>query len=110
MAYLCRRLVGALKATSGTVAYGGQNDENALYFSPTIVTDVSGDDKLMTVCIHGYVVVGLVDCLSCQLIVLATHFMEYKTTPLVNVPCGLCCICFMFLCMFFSFFPRIVYE
>ena len=94
MAYLCRRLVGDLKGTSGTVVYGGQTDENALYIAPTIVTDVSGDDKLMKVCILGYIMVGLVDCLPilpCQLIVLATHYVRVQNNS-VNGSCGLCCI------------------
>ena len=38
-----------LEGTSGTIACGGDRDESSLYFSPTIVTDVTGDDKLMLV-------------------------------------------------------------
>ena len=45
-----RRLVGLLQATEGTVEFGGETDEASRFISPTLVSDVKPDDKLMQVC------------------------------------------------------------
>jgi len=42
-----KRLEGALTATQGKVAVGGQTDESDLYIAPTIVTGVTAEDSLM---------------------------------------------------------------
>ncbi|RIB15239.1 Aldehyde/histidinol dehydrogenase [Gigaspora rosea] len=41
------RLQNLLNQTKGRIAYGGNFDRDDLYISPTIVADVSKDDKLM---------------------------------------------------------------
>ena len=45
----CRRVVGLLESTSGTVVCGGETDEESRYIAPTVITDVSPNDKLMQV-------------------------------------------------------------
>jgi len=36
-----------MKSTSGKVAFGGQTDDESRYIAPTLLTDVSPDDKIM---------------------------------------------------------------
>ena len=38
-----------LKGSKGTVAYGGTSDPQTRYIQPTLVTDVTPEDKLMQV-------------------------------------------------------------
>ena len=42
-----RRVVGLMNSTSGTVASGGETDEESRYIAPTLIKDVSPDDKIM---------------------------------------------------------------
>ena len=45
----CRRVVGLIEGSKGTVAYGGDTDEQTRYIQPTLITDVTPDEKLMQV-------------------------------------------------------------
>ena len=36
-----------MNSTSGTVASGGETDEESRYIAPTLIKDVSPDDKIM---------------------------------------------------------------
>ena len=36
-----------MKSTRGKVAFGGQTDEESRYIAPTLLTDVSPNDKIM---------------------------------------------------------------
>ena len=38
-----------IEGTSGKVVFGGERDEVSRFISPTLVTDVTGEDKLMKV-------------------------------------------------------------
>ena len=44
-----RRLLGLLKSTSGDIVCGGDSNEATLYISPTVISNVSPDDKIMQV-------------------------------------------------------------
>jgi aldehyde dehydrogenase (NAD+)/aldehyde dehydrogenase (NAD(P)+) len=46
---LYRRVVGMLESTKGTIVCGGETDEATRYIAPTVIVDVSPDDKLMQV-------------------------------------------------------------
>ena len=42
-----RRVVNLMNSTSGRVACGGETDEESRYIAPTLIEDVSPDDKIM---------------------------------------------------------------
>ena len=42
-------MVGLLESTKGEIVCGGDSDEATCYVAPTVVVDVSPDDKLMQV-------------------------------------------------------------
>ena len=44
-----RRIVGLLESTKGTVVCGGETDEDTRYIAPTVIVDVSPDEKIMQV-------------------------------------------------------------
>ena len=46
---ISRRVVGLIEGSKGTVAYGGDTDEQTRYIQPTLITDVTPDEKLMQV-------------------------------------------------------------
>ena len=48
-AFFARRLIGLIEESKGTVAYGGDTDEQTRYIQPTLITDVTPDEKLMQV-------------------------------------------------------------
>ena len=35
--------------SGGTIAYGGKSDETSRYISPTLITDVTTEDRIMKV-------------------------------------------------------------
>lgn len=44
-----RRVVGLLESTKGTVVCGGEHDEATCYIAPTVIVDVTPDEKIMQV-------------------------------------------------------------
>ena len=57
--FVFRRLLGLLNSTSGDIICGGDSNEATLYIAPTVIANVSSDDKIMQVsyktwyfCVH----------------------------------------------------------
>ena len=44
-----RRMVGLLESTKGKVVCGGETDEATRYIAPTVIVDVSPNEKMMQV-------------------------------------------------------------
>ena len=44
-----RRVVNLLESTKGEIVCGGETDEATRYIAPTVIVDVSPNDKLMQV-------------------------------------------------------------
>jgi aldehyde dehydrogenase (NAD+) len=47
-----KRVKGLLDNTKGKIVLGGETDEATKFIAPTVVKDVSGDDPLMSECVH----------------------------------------------------------
>ena len=47
--FIFRRLLALLESTSGDIVCGGDSDESTLYIAPTVIANVSPDDKIMQV-------------------------------------------------------------
>ena len=43
-----RRVVALLDASRDKVVFGGETDESQRYISPTLITNVTGEDRIMT--------------------------------------------------------------
>lgn len=41
-----------LMKSGGTIAFGGESDESTRYISPTLITEVTTDDRIMKVLRH----------------------------------------------------------
>ena len=75
-----------MKSTSGKVAFGGQTDDESRYIAPTLLTDVSPDDKIMQEEIFGpllpFVTVENVD-----------KAIEFVNERYVDTVCVCVCVC-----------------
>ena len=47
--FVFRRLLGLLNSTSGDIICGGDSNEATLYIAPTVIANVSSDDKIIQV-------------------------------------------------------------
>jgi len=77
-----------MKSTSGKVAYGGQIDDESRYIAPTLLTDVSPDDKIMQEEIFG----PLLPFVTMENVDKAIEFVNERYMDTVCV-CVCVCVC-----------------